>query len=148
MKFSSHRPVDDKFEKPFETIALHKMISHLLCHFQKKAVLQQSFLVNDVSQDFYVSTDKNTLAKAISHLFNSLIPKTRNSCIRVSAKRYSNIILLRISNTNGAIGMINNNCWHEIKIMADWLGGCILMDEVRQKPSNITFSFRCLANAA
>lgn len=130
------------------SIGLDKMIAKLISRFQPFSVLNGSFIINDVPAGFYVDADKNLLATVISHLFSAMISKTKNSCIRISAKRYNNIILLRMSDTTGFIHSINTHHWYEMRSMAEKLGGCIIIDDIRKKQSNITLSFRCLANVA
>ncbi|MFI5133907.1 MAG: hypothetical protein ACHQEB_06195 [Chitinophagales bacterium] len=130
------------------TIALDRMVTRLLPRFQPAAVRQKSFIINDVPPDFYVDTDKEILAAAISSLFVSFISRTHNSCIRVTAKRYNNIVLLRLKDANTGFTSVSDYNWQEARSLAAKLGGCVIIDDMYQKSATITLSFRCEANAA
>jgi len=135
-------------EVQFKTICLNSLVEQLVSQFQSLALRQGSFVVNNVAADFYVSTDKNNLATVISSLLSSVISGGRDSCIRVSAKRFNNIILFHLQDSNSAFTKDADRDWHEVNMLAGKLGGCIIEDEVRKKHATITFSFRSLANAA
>ena len=129
------------------TVALNKMVSRLLYAFQPAAVQHNSFFVNEVPVNFTVNADRNMLAAVISGLLNSVAGKTKNSCIHLGAKRYSNIILFRLQNLNAdGNGHFEYN-WREINPLVEKLGGCITIGEANRRSSSITFSFRSLADA-
>lgn len=146
--FTSYSFGSGQSQPSSESIPLSRMVSQLVSRFQPFAVMRQSLIVNDIPKGFYVDTDENILATVIGHLFNTVIANTKSSCIRISAKRYGNIILIRISDPNGKMQSLSNQDWHALKAMAEKLGGCIIEDDIRRNSANITFSFRCLSNAA
>src|SRR5580765_7001445 len=76
-----------------QTISVKCLVTQLLSQFQPLAVTHKSFIINDVPADFYATADKNNLTAVISSLLNSIISRSSGSCIRLSAKRYNNIIL-------------------------------------------------------
>src|SRR6476646_10482322 len=94
IKFTFGTPV-----KTSGTVSLNKMIRRLLYSFQPAAVRRNSFFVNDVPPDFVVNANKNMLAAVISELLSSILYKTKNSCIHITAKRYSGIILFKLKDS-------------------------------------------------
>src|SRR5580765_295170 len=83
-----------------QTISVKCLVAQLLILFQPLAVTHKSIIVNDVPADLYATADKNNLTLLITSLLNSIIGRSRNSCIRISAKRYISIILFRLSDSN------------------------------------------------
>ena len=130
------------------TISLKRLVAQLLLNLQPFAAGQGSFIVNNVPADFYVHTDENNLAVIISYLLNSIIGRSRRSCIRVNVKRYNNIILFHLSDSNTELIHTSDHDWQEVNRLAGKLGGCIIEDDIRKKHATVTFSFCSLANAA
>jgi len=136
------KPATDK-------LALDRLVASLLPRFQPVAVNRRSFFVNDIPQNFYIDADENMLATVIGSLLNSVALRSQNSCIRVSAKRFNDIILLRLKDANNkGFNPFNREQWLEVKPIAEKLGGCILADEETNDTVTVIFSFRSLPNAA
>lgn len=134
-------------QKEKTVISLKRMIKRQLYWFQPIAVKRKSFIINDVPADFYVSADRDLLAKGVCNLLESVIRHASHSCIRVTVKRYSDTILLRVTG-GGSIHVqeLELNL-QKIKPVAERLGGCVMTNDFRKKLA-VTFSFRCLSNAA
>ncbi len=142
IKFTFGTPV-----KTNGTVSLNKMISRLLMSFQPAAARKNSFFINEIPYDLIVQVNKNMLAAVISELMSSAVHKTKNSCIHITAKRYSDIILFRLKDSN-VDGYSFEYNWKQVNPLVERLGGCITINEAQRKSSQITFSFRSLANVA
>jgi len=134
--------------KHTQPVRVKSLVSQLLSQFQPLAVEKRSFLLNDVPENFTVHTNESKLTAIMSSLMNSFINKSLDSCIRISAKRYNNIILLRLSHSNATMNFTPDPDWNKVNMLAANLGGCIIEDDIRRSHATITLSFRCLANAA
>jgi|KBSSwiStaDraftv2_1062776.scaffolds.fasta_scaffold178258_1 hypothetical protein len=129
-------------------IPLKLLVEQLALQFQLPALRNGSTILNDVAEDLYVHADKNILAKIISSLLDSVTDSSRNSYIRISAKRYNNIVLFHLRDSNTSCTQTKNYDWEEMNLLAGKLGGCIIEDEIKKKHATITFSFCSMANAA
>jgi hypothetical protein len=129
-------------EKEEVTITLDKMLSNLLWVFQPIAAKRSSFIINDVPPEFYIHTDHPLLERTLGSLLTSVISRSRNSCIRVSAKRYKNIVLLRIKDNKGNFSYDLEKGLCNSQLMAEQLGGCIVANDLRKKTATITLTFR------
>jgi hypothetical protein len=109
----------------------------LLSEFQPKAVKHRSFIVNDVPEDLYVYAHKNNPVMIISSLLNSIISRSRRSCIRLSAKRYHDIILFRLKDSTTAFTHISNHDWQEVNMLAKKLDGCVIENEIRKEHAQL-----------
>jgi hypothetical protein len=127
---------------------LDKMLSRMLGMFQPVAVRHNSFIVNDIAPGFYVSADEKLLERALGSLLISVISRCHNSCIRVSAKLYNNIVLLRINESTGRFTHGLEDSLYHSQLLAAKLGGCVVTNNLRKTQSTVTFTFMNSMNAA
>ncbi len=122
-------------------IPLNGFISQVLDSFQSLAEKNKSKIVNDVSPDLLVQTDVNLLNKVISGLFSEIVPQCENCCIRLSAKCFHNVVLLRITNTSGSQAIHHIEKLEEISQLAEKLGGCITYNNQHFNETSFVLSF-------
>ncbi|HYF29878.1 MAG TPA: hypothetical protein VD993_02055 [Chitinophagaceae bacterium] len=132
--------------KPEETIPLACMIGQQLQWFQPQAVKNNSFIINDVPTDFKVTANKNLLAVVIYNLFDSIVRKTSNSCIRATVNRFGSTVLLRVTNAADAYQQIFD--LNDLAPIAKQLGGWITTSKASPKNLTVAFSFQSADNAA
>ena len=130
--------------KPF---SLKRLVSRLLSEYQPFAVNHHSFIINDVSDDFFVHGNKEDVDMIISSLLKSVVSRSRNGCIRVTARRYHDIIVIRLKDSC-SISLPDYFDLKNLNVLAEKLGGCVLENNKRSKNAVITFRFQCLAKAA
>jgi hypothetical protein len=139
--------IDNK-QRTAQMIPLKLLAEQLVSKFQLLAIRNGSTIFNDVPVDLYVNADHDILVKVICSLLSSVISGSRNSYIRISAKRYNNIILFHLKDSNTAFTHNPRHDWHEVNMLAGKLGGCISEDDIIKKHGTITFSFCSGAIAA
>jgi hypothetical protein len=132
-------------EKQSQKISLKLIVAQLLSQFRP---LRRSFILNDVPSDLYVYAGKNNLEMIISSLLHAIFTRSGRNCIRVSAKRYDNIILISLKDSTDAFTHISHHAWQEVNMLAQKLEGCVIEKDIRKEHGTITFSFCSLANAA
>ena len=137
----------DNHPNELTTVALKQIVSGLIAQWQPFAVKQRSFILNDVPGDFHLKIDVTALTMVISAIFNSMISRTSNSCIRISIKQFNDIILLRLKASNPSGYRCSQPDWHKINRLAAKIGGCIIENDSTKKKS-VTLSFYGLAVAA
>ena len=126
-------------------ITLHTLVDCLLPGFRSVSLKQKVHILNDVPGGFYFTTDETLLSALISKLFSLIIGSSNNSCIKVTAVRYRNIILLHLKDTN-KFNWTPDSTWEQLNPLAEKLGGCIVANPADR--ASVTFSFRCLSTAA
>ena len=122
-----------------EVISLQQFTNRLVHGVQTLAIQQNSLIVNDIFDEFTVNTDAQLLSTVISRLLGTVIGKSKDSCIRISAKSYHNVILFRINHQ--VIAGLNMYELKEIEAYAASLGGCITLNTQAKKGNAIIFSF-------
>jgi len=127
-----------------ETIVLQKFVNRLLAIFQPLAVKQNSFIVNNISDDLIVNTDPVLLATVLESLFHHA-GQNQNSCMYLTAKTYNNVVLLRIT---GIKAFDDIKEIKDVQAFAETLGGCITLNTQTKNGNAIIFSFINFCQAA
>ncbi|HEX7904479.1 MAG TPA: hypothetical protein VF487_11415 [Chitinophagaceae bacterium] len=124
---------------------LRPFVSVLLNSFRPTAIRNGSILVNDIPKDIQIDADRDLLASVLGGLLAHVITIAKDSCIQISAKVYTNVILLHIKdhNTISSISIENN-----LQLLAEKMGGFVGVSSQRKKLTTIAFSFPNLPVAA
>ena|SRR5688500_8215893 len=131
-----------------DDISLKDLASHLLATMQEKAVIKNSFIINDISPAIMVTTDKRMLATVINNLLALIIERNHHSCIRITAKNFSNLVLFFVKAENKTEEKISTNDFADLQILASRVGGCITISNQKQYSETLALSFLDLANVA
>jgi hypothetical protein len=127
--------------KATSCVPLNGFISELLASFQSLAEKQRNKIVNDISPDLFVRTNTSLLSRAISGLISEIVPQCENSCIRLSAKSFHNVVLLRITNISGSQSIHAIENIEEISRLAESLGGCVTYNNQHLNETSFVLSF-------
>jgi hypothetical protein len=130
-------------EKPklIEESSLHLVVNQLIKGITPIAVSKNSFILNDIHPDLKVKTDVNMLAYIIGSMLNSSINIVENDCIHISAKIYSNIIIIQLKDNYSTF---NNSIAYDLELLqpiAKKLGGTVCYEDHQNKGTSIAFSF-------
>jgi signal transduction histidine kinase len=135
-------PMNDCMRNAHQTpLSLKKLVSQILTHFQPAAVRHRSFLLNEIPDNFLVNADENILTSVIGSLFSAVINKSKNACIRVSAKTYNNIVVVNVRDSNNSITIRIPKELEEAQPLAEQLGGCITLNHQWNDVTTVAFSF-------
>jgi hypothetical protein len=130
-------------EKPklIEETSLHLVVNQLIKGITPIAVSKNSFILNEIHPDLKVKTDVNMLAYIIGSMLNSSINIVENDCIHISAKIYSNIIIIQLKDNYSTF---NNSIAYDLELLqpvAKKLGGTVCYEDNQNKGTSIAFSF-------
>lgn len=130
-------PVNDVLN----TASLYNVVGRLIKSLTPAAIRHKNYIVNDVSVEIRTEVNENLLAAVLGSLINAILRNTQNSCIRITAKFYGNVISLHIED-NGCINYssISQNL-AGIQPQIEKLNGFIGVTSYRNKLTTIAFSF-------
>lgn len=131
-----------------QTLSLKMVVARCLVTFQPVAVKQHSFLLNEIPADFMVTADEKILSSLVFSIFNGVVGSTWNSCIRVSAKKFGGIVLLKFRNRNREIAYDTNRNGQHIILLTEKLGASIFSSDSTLKTGALTLSFPTISNVA
>lgn len=135
---------------PFEQsqVALHLMINQLAVSTMPSAARRRSFIMNDIPSEVYVRANAQKLAAVLGSLLNTVINQSSDSCIRVSAKPYGDVMLVHIKDLHNLNGRTFSVCLGQAQKMAATIGGTVTVNEYRKEMTTIALSFMNLPEAA
>lgn len=106
------------------------------------AVLQkESFIVNEVPGELVIAADEHMLARVLRGLLHTVVSNARNSCIRVAAKVYGDIVLVHVRDTRRADTKTITERLDEIQLLAEKVGGCVTVCNQQEEAITLAFSF-------
>ena len=131
-----------------ESIALQTLVSHLVAGTVPMAVRGRNFLVNDIPPDLVVHADIEMVKAVLKNLFTSVIPYVEDSCIRITAKVYGNVVLVQLRDHTGINSYFMEQHLADFQPMAEKIGGYIGITSQRDNEMTIVFSFSNIPLAA
>ena len=129
-------------------VALHLMINQLSVSTMPSATRRGSYIMNEIPSEIYVRADSQKLATVLGTLLNTVISQSSDSCIRVSAKPFGDVMLVHIRDHHNLSGRRFNVCLGQAQKMAEIIGGTVTVNEYREAETTIALSFMNLPEAA
>ena len=132
----------------FVPTSLHHLVNRLSESLETAARNNKSLILNNVPEDICSELNVNMVASVLSRLMNIVILHTENSCIRISAKTFGNVVLIHVKD-DGCLNYdsISHNL-AEIQSQAEKIGGFVGFTSYRNKLTTIAFSFMNVKDAA
>src|SRR5262249_22865071 len=79
--------------------SLNTLVKQLVANYQPVAVKQNSFFINDVPPHLQLHADKQVLATILGSVLYVTARCGRDTCIKLTAKAYHDVLLLHIVDT-------------------------------------------------
>jgi hypothetical protein len=139
---------------PFEFIpsektgrTLKSLVNGLVKDLAPATVRNGSFVINDVPEGLCLAADADIVAAVLGNLFTTVTSHSTGSCIRISAKAYSDVVMvqLRDQGINGNTLAYNLQATQPI---AEKIGGFLGVTSQWKNETVIVFSFPNLPVAA
>ncbi|MGC4034346.1 MAG: hypothetical protein QM764_00195 [Chitinophagaceae bacterium] len=122
-------------------LSLQYLVQSLIPQYQAVAVSQNSFFTNHVPPALAIATDKGVVSSLLSKLLLLAAKHCKDTCIKISAKSYHNIIVMHIKDSS----MLDNDLLipelEPLQTGAEEIGGHIEITSQRKKETTIAFSF-------
>ena len=122
-------------------VPLHKLVDKVSDSLAPAAHRNKSHIINNVSEEIYLEICEDKVASILSRLLNIVILHSENSCVRISAKLFNNIVLLHLKDD----GCINYDSisysLSDMQKQAEKIGGFVGFTSYRNKLTTIAFSF-------
>lgn len=120
---------------------LHHLVDRLANSLAPAAKRNRNHIINNIQADICSHVDENMVAGVLSRLLSAVIMHTENSCIRISAKTFGNVVLIHVKD-DGCLSYdsIAHNL-NEMQSLAEKAGGFVGFTSYRNKLTTIAFSF-------
>lgn len=126
---------------------LRSVVTQLLKQMIPATVRNGSFVINDVPGELELMTDRNTVTEVLGHVFSTVAAHANSSCIRITAKAYSDVILVQVRDQHVHGSTLAYNL-QEMQPTAEKIGGFLGVTSQWKNETVIVFSFPNLAVAA
>jgi len=120
---------------------LHQMVCFAASNSIPKAVQRNSFIVNEVAREFEIATDETILTTLLNNLLSEVVQHTKDSCIRIKAKEYDDIICVVIKDNSMFSNYSATGNLAKIKQLAKKMKGSLSIRNMEHKFTTILISF-------
>ena len=120
---------------------LHEVTSRLVNIFMDKATRNKSFFINESPCDLLLETDPRLFASVLSGILSAVVSSAKNSCIRLTVKIFSNVVLVQVKESNGLNSHYMGIALLELLPIAEKMRGSVSVTSQRKKITTITFGF-------
>jgi hypothetical protein len=124
-----------------KSVSLYDLIDNTIRSSLPFALRSHNLILNEISSGFSVHCDKQTLSEIIRQVLNAIMEFSKSSYIRISAKRYHEIVLIHFKDFN----ILNKSQapykLQPIQALASTIDGYVGVTSFRQYETTIALSF-------
>lgn len=134
-------PIKKHGNTPDNKPSLQQITQRLIEMYQPIAVKHRSFFVNDVPPGLTIEADIIILFKLLGNILYTTCRLCSDTCIKISAKAYHDVILMHIKDTSTFNSYAILSELQHLQLPAGKIGGYIEITSLRKKETTIAFSF-------
>lgn len=128
-------------ESSYSFSGLYQLTNCLVNTLQPKATSNKSFFINEIPEQLPLAADRQMLTSVLNGLFSIVVSNTKDSCIRLTAKSYGNVVLVQVKESpNLNINAIESEV-RKLQPLAEKMRGSVSVTSQRKKLTTITFGF-------
>jgi hypothetical protein len=126
---------------------LRQVANRLVKTFLPVAIRNKSFFVNEIPENLYIDSNPQLVASVFGGLLSSVVRHTKDSCIKLSAKVYNNVIVMHVKDCSNSNHTVENGL-KQLQPIAEKIGGVVSITSYRTNVTTFAFSFPNLPIAA
>jgi hypothetical protein len=127
---------------------LREMADSLTKSFLPLASRNQSFFVNDIPEDLYLGTNPAAISSILGDLLFSMISNAKDTCIQLTAKIYSDVILVHVKDCSTFNSYAVSSSLQRLQPLVERMGGFVNITSQRKKVTTVAFCFPNIPVAA
>lgn len=120
---------------------IHAIADRLVTSFLPEAVSNQNFFINDIPGHLQFRNDSQVAVSVLGGLLSAIATYAKNSCIRLTARLYGNVILIHVKNSNGFNSSIIQGRLQQLQILAGKTKGAVGFTSHQDTVTSVTFGF-------
>lgn len=132
-------------EVPVHTEAVHTdlfgIVDKLVGVFSPGSLYTGNIIFNEVSPELAIKSDKKIIFSVLRDILESVIFHSTNTCVRISARVYNDVILLHIKDCRRINDYIKYYSFDAVQRLAMKIGGFVDVTSYNETNTTITFSF-------
>ena len=127
---------------------LYQLLDNVLLNYLPSITNRKSFIVNDISRELPVYTDRKILTSVFENILETALRYSKNDCIRISANCLKDTVLITLKENRQRSYFEMEEVMEELEALAKELAGCITINSNDHNGSIISFSFYNKVKAA
>jgi hypothetical protein len=124
-----------------KSVSLYDLIDNTIRSSLPFALRSHNLILNEISSGFSVHCDKQALSEVIRQVLNAIMEFSKSSYIRISAKRYHEIVLIHFKDFNILSKTQAPYKLQSIQPLASSIDGYVGVTSFRQYETTIALSF-------
>ena len=125
----------------YSCIPLSKCIDQVSSDLSPRISLPSATIINEVSPEFFVSTDKIQLTAILKALLNALLTNEHLYDIVISAKEIGSITIIHIKTNTENYNAVVAGSLQTIEPLATTLGGCVTISNNKMYGLTVAVTF-------
>lgn len=125
----------------FDSISLQLLLNKLVSDLPGSMALNQIVVENEVSSDLKMIGDQRDVVPVIDELLSTVVANARNTCIHITAEKFSDIVTLNFEDRNNYNGYALAFSLMVIGQHARFVGGDINIKGAQKRVATVSFSF-------
>ena len=130
------------------TITLQQLVSRAIAGVMPIAIRNKSFIINEIAPGLQLAGNSDMISTVLHKLIDTVSVHSMNSCIRVSAKAYGNVILVQVRDHHSADACTLAFSLEPAQPVAEKIGGYLGITSQWRNETTIVFSFPNVPEAA
>ena len=122
-------------------IGLHLLVNQLSISTLPEATRKKSCVINEIPGELMIHTDSSKLAAVLGQLIITMISHSHEASIRISAKKYGNVVLLHLKENCRLNSPAFATSLVAIQHLADRIGGNVSVTSYRNEVTTVALSF-------
>jgi hypothetical protein len=139
------------YDLPTETVCmepLHSLVDRVTTNFLPAADRHYNYFINEIPRDLSIEYNLQWVASVINGMISSAIGSIKNTCIRISARKFGHVLVLELREAGRANPTTDGAQLKEIQSLAEKIGGCLYVGVPEEERIMMSFSFPNLPAAA
>jgi len=120
---------------------LNDVVERLINTLLPRACSNKSFFVNDIPDHFRLEMESPAVTSVPGGILSAVISNVKDSCIRLSAKVYGNVVLVHVKNVNGFCPHAIQGQLQQLQALAEKNNGTIGFTSHQSTIISLTFGF-------
>lgn len=137
-----------KDESSEKSAILHTMVAACMQDCMTNGLLKSPRVLNEIPDDLLIYNNPCTVGQVIKHVLHSILPHSQQHLIRITAKTYSDVVLIHFRDSDGLDETSIRPSLNEMKDLVEELGGFLDITSHRPSETTIAFSFPNLPDIA
>ena len=120
---------------------LSELVDTLVGSSSQLANKNRAQITNEISKGLKLTTNIEIVSSILGRLVQLLLTRSKESNIRISAKIFSNVVVMHIKDCNSASTCIAASGLQDLQPLVEKINGYVAITSYRNQQTTIAFSF-------